>query len=84
MMDSASHTPRPALDVAVVMRCEPVTGAMSRWQTSRWVLADVVPMRELPALGGQALSMPIPLEPDAPAGLAAASSCSGQVSHWLG
>ena len=36
-------TQRPAIDVAVVMRREPVVGPMSRWQTSRWVLADVVP-----------------------------------------
>ncbi len=34
---------RPSLQVAVVMRREKVPGAMSRWQTWRWKLADVVP-----------------------------------------
>ncbi len=34
---------RPHLEVAVLMRREPVQGPMSRWQTWRWVLADVVP-----------------------------------------
>jgi hypothetical protein len=33
---------RPAIEVAVVMRKERVEGAMSRWQATRWVLADVV------------------------------------------
>lgn len=32
----------PAIAVAVVMRRERVTGPMSRWQTWRWVLEDVV------------------------------------------
>ena len=36
-------TARPQFDVAVLMRREPVQGPMSRWQTWRWVLADVVP-----------------------------------------
>lgn len=41
------HTPaptrsRPAIEVDVVMRREPVVGAMSRWQSFRWVLADVL------------------------------------------
>lgn len=31
-----------AIEVAVVMRKERITGAMSRWQTWRWVLEDVV------------------------------------------
>jgi hypothetical protein len=34
---------RPALPVHVVMRREPVTGPMARWQNWRWVLADVLP-----------------------------------------
>ncbi len=34
--------PRPTLDVAVVMRRERVLGRASRWQTWRWVLAEVV------------------------------------------
>ncbi len=41
------HTPaptrtRPAIEVDVVMRREPVSGPMSRWQPFRWVLADVL------------------------------------------
>ena len=34
---------RPQIRVAVLMRREPVQGAMARWQPWRWVLADVVP-----------------------------------------
>ena len=34
------------MKVAVVMRRERITGPMSRWQTWRWVLADVVPHEE--------------------------------------
>jgi len=34
---------RPQLRVAVLMRREAVQGPMARWQTWRWVLADVVP-----------------------------------------
>jgi Protein of unknown function (DUF3305) len=33
---------RPALDVSVIMRREPIVGAMSRWQTHRWVLENVI------------------------------------------
>jgi hypothetical protein len=33
---------RPQLKVAVIMRREPIIGPMSRWQSWRWVLADVV------------------------------------------
>ena len=33
---------RPALEVSVIMRREPIVGAMSRWQSHRWVLEDVV------------------------------------------
>jgi hypothetical protein len=33
---------RPAIEVAVIMRKERIEGAMSRWQTWRWVLDDVV------------------------------------------
>jgi hypothetical protein len=36
-------TERPAIDVAVIMRKERIEGVMSRWQTWRWVLDDVVP-----------------------------------------
>ncbi|MFP5466671.1 MAG: DUF3305 domain-containing protein [Gammaproteobacteria bacterium] len=48
-MQTDSYVPpagRPSLDVAVVMRREPVTGPMSRWQSARWVLADVLPEGE--------------------------------------
>ena len=34
---------RPSMNVAVLMRREPVQGPMARWQPWRWVLADVVP-----------------------------------------
>lgn len=34
---------RPQIDVAILMRREPVQGPMARWQAWRWVLADVVP-----------------------------------------
>ena len=33
---------RPQIDVAVLMRREPVQGPMARWQATRWVLHDVV------------------------------------------
>lgn len=33
---------RPFVDVAVVMRKERIHGAMSRWQTWRWVLSEVL------------------------------------------
>jgi hypothetical protein len=33
-------------EMAVLMRREPVQGAMSRWQSHRWLLADVVPHEE--------------------------------------
>ena len=36
------QTERPTLEVAVVMRRERVLGRASRWQTWRWVLAEVV------------------------------------------
>lgn len=50
-MPAAAHVPsatagRPALPVHVVMRREPVTGPMARWQNWRWVLADVLPAGE--------------------------------------
>ena len=35
-------TTRPSVDVAVVMRRERVRGVASRWQTWRWVLAEVL------------------------------------------
>ncbi len=50
-MQAATQVPpspsgRPALPVDVVMRREPVTGPMARWQSWRWVLADVLPAGE--------------------------------------
>ncbi|MBX3609251.1 MAG: DUF3305 domain-containing protein [Hydrogenophaga sp.] len=39
---SLSTRQRPAIEVDVVMRREPVAGAMARWQPWRWVLADVM------------------------------------------
>ena len=39
-------TQRPFVQVAVVMRRERLTGAASRWQAWRWVLADVVAHEE--------------------------------------
>lgn len=36
-------TPHDQTEVAVLMRLEAVQGPMARWQSSRWVLADVVP-----------------------------------------
>ena len=41
--DLSEPSGRPSLAVDVVMRREPVIGPMSRWQTHRWVLADVLP-----------------------------------------
>lgn len=35
-------TNNPSIGVAVVMRKERIEGAMSRWQTWRWVLAEVI------------------------------------------
>lgn len=69
------------VEVAVVMRREPVSGPMSRWQSWRWVLADVLSgdaleQMELPAAAG-----PLPLE--SAAGASGASGVPDQASHWL-
>lgn len=42
MMNNALMNTKPQLDVAVLMRREPVQGPMARWQSHRWVLDDVV------------------------------------------
>jgi len=42
---------RPAIEVAVILRKERIEGAMSRWQTWRWVLDDVV--RQEPGFGSE-------------------------------
>jgi len=39
-------TNNPSIQVAVVMRKERITGEMSRWQTWRWVLAEVLAQEE--------------------------------------
>ena len=71
---------RPAIEVSVVMRREPVSGPMSRWQPWRWVLADVVVSSDPDDTG------PAPAhedhEPQAvePVDAAAAST---PAAHWL-
>ncbi len=42
-MNTEPTPQRPHTEVAVLMRREPVRGAMARWQPWRWVLAEVVP-----------------------------------------
>ena len=42
-MNTEAKPQRPHTEVAVLMRREPVRGAMARWQPWRWVLAEVVP-----------------------------------------
>jgi len=82
---------RPHLKVGVVMRREPVVGPMSRWQTWRWVLADVVPHEVLPAVllaeHADALtgSQPVPIEPvsDPASPPGANDSAAATRSHWL-
>ncbi len=54
---------RPTLDVSVVMRLEPVTGPMARWQAWRWVVCDVVPEGE-PRLIQPGDPAAQPLEPE--------------------
>ncbi|MGE0097121.1 MAG: DUF3305 domain-containing protein [Hydrogenophaga sp.] len=80
-----THTPvfarsRPAIEVDVVMRREPVNGPMSRWQPWRWVLADVV-LRSEPDDTGPAdpneAHEPQAVEP------VAATESSAQAAHWL-
>jgi hypothetical protein len=44
-------TRRPAIEVAVILRKERIEGAMSRWQTWRWVLDDVV--QQAPGFGSE-------------------------------
>ncbi|MDP3250669.1 MAG: DUF3305 domain-containing protein [Hydrogenophaga sp.] len=79
------HTPvsarsRPAIEVDVVMRREPVVGPMSRWQPWRWVLADVV-VRSEPDDTGPAdaneLHEPQAVEP------VDGTEASAQAMHWL-
>jgi hypothetical protein len=58
-----SPSGRPALDVSVIMRLEPVVGPMARWQPWRWVLSDVVPEGE-PRLLSPGEPSPRPPEPE--------------------
>lgn len=51
MNDPQAFSGRPQLRVAVLMRREPVQGAMARWQPWRWVLQEVVPHE--PGFGAQ-------------------------------
>jgi hypothetical protein len=44
-------TNNPSIEVAVVMRKERIEGAMSRWQTWRWVLVEVI--ADEPGFGDQ-------------------------------
>ncbi len=75
-----THARRPSIDVAVVMRREPVTGPMSRWQSARWVLVDVIPEGE-PFLSdlsdvGQAMLPPEEVVPVDAGGLP-------EARHWI-
>jgi hypothetical protein len=71
---------RPAIEVDVVMRREPVSGPMSRWQAWRWVLADVM-VRSDPDETGPAPEHeshePQAVEPVDTQGVDA------QATHWL-
>ena len=66
-----AHTPaatvqRPAIEVDVVMRREPVIGPMSRWQPFRWVLADVMVRTspdDTPADAAEDAHEPLAVEP---------------------
>lgn len=69
------------VEVAVVMRREPVSGPMSRWQRWRWVLADVLSGDVLEQLELPAAAGPLPLEPAAVE--PGASDVPEQASHWL-
>ena len=82
--ETLTGTERPTLWVGVVMRREPVTGPMSRWQRWRWCLADVVPHDELPALPpgptvGVTPGDPVTAVPIEPEGTPA----NDAVAHWL-
>jgi hypothetical protein len=44
-------TRRPAIEVAVILRKERIEGPMSRWQTWRWMLDDVV--QQAPGFGSE-------------------------------
>ncbi len=66
------------VEVAVVMRREPVSGPMSRWQSWRWLLADVLTGEALESLDLPASAGPLPLE-----SVVGESDQPDQASHWL-
>ncbi len=72
---------RPTLPVAVVMRREPVTGPMARWQTWRWVLADVLPAGE-PRLQPVGTAQPVAAAPVEVQPLPGAPEVAG-ARYWL-
>ncbi|MGQ3172088.1 MAG: DUF3305 domain-containing protein [Hydrogenophaga sp.] len=77
---SSAPRQRPAIEVDVVMRREPVSGPMSRWQAWRWVLADVMVRSEPEDTGEQP-----PDEPHEPQAVEPldASTADAQSTHWL-
>lgn len=79
--DPALPTGRPALPVNVVMRREPVTGPMSRWQSWRWVLADVLPAGE-PLQVPAHVAQPVAAEPQEVQPLPGAVAVEG-ARYWL-
>jgi len=70
--------PRPSIEVDVVMRREPVSGPMSRWQPWRWVLADVLPCSDPQST---AIEPDVLHEPHAVAPLE--SNADAAATHWL-
>jgi hypothetical protein len=69
------------VEVAVVMRREPVSGPMSRWQSWRWLLADVLTGEALAALDLPAVAGPLALEPAV--GERVGQDEPDQASHWI-
>ena len=81
-----AHTPaatvqRPAIEVDVVMRREPVIGPMSRWQPFRWVLADVMVCTspdDTTAGAAEDAHEPLAVEP-----VDAGAAAGAETTHWL-
>ncbi len=78
----AATVQRPAIEVDVVMRREPVVGPMSRWQPYRWVLADVMVCTspdDTPTETTEDAHEPFAVEP-----VAAGNAADGaETTHWL-
>lgn len=77
---SAPARQRPVIEVDVVMRREPVSGPMARWQPWRWVLADVMlhaAPEEAVLLDPDEVHEPQAVEP-----IDAAQAPAGS-THWL-